>query len=54
MPRSRSDVLYRVCENLQRQVTFTPRVLIANLKGGISSMYEQGILYDTEHRICLE
>ncbi|XP_014468077.1 PREDICTED: protein misato isoform X2 [Dinoponera quadriceps] len=39
----------KICSCIsQRQVTFTPRVLIADLKGGIGSMYEQGILYDTE------
>ncbi|XP_032679851.1 protein misato isoform X2 [Odontomachus brunneus] len=32
----------------QKQVTFTPRLLIADLKGGIGSIYEQGILYDTK------
>lgn len=32
----------------QKQVTFTPRLLTADLKGGIGSIYEQSILYDTE------
>lgn len=32
----------------QKQVTFTPRLLTADLKGGIGSICEQGILYDEE------
>lgn len=32
----------------QKQVTFTPRLLIADLKGSLGYLNEQGSLYDTE------
>lgn len=41
------DVLYKEGENLRKQVTFTPRLLIADLKGTLGYLNEQGSLYDT-------
>ncbi|XP_067212096.1 protein misato-like [Linepithema humile] len=42
------DVLYREGENERRQVTFTPRLLIADLKGALGYLSEHGTLYNTE------
>ncbi|EGI70724.1 PREDICTED: protein misato [Acromyrmex echinatior] len=42
------DVLYKEGENMRKQITFTPRLLIADLKGAIGYLSEQGSLYDTE------
>ncbi|XP_076658270.1 misato mitochondrial distribution and morphology regulator [Halictus rubicundus] len=40
-----NDVLYREGENLQKQVTYTPRVLVVDLKGAFGHLKEEGTLY---------
>ncbi|XP_063995599.1 protein misato [Diachasmimorpha longicaudata] len=42
-----NDVFYREGENPRRQVTFTPRLLIVDLKGSLGYLPERGSLYDT-------
>ncbi|GAB1864451.1 Protein misato [Camponotus japonicus] len=41
------DVLYREGENMQKQVTFTPRLLLVDLKGALGYLSEQGSSYNT-------
>ncbi|KAK1136270.1 hypothetical protein K0M31_000835 [Melipona bicolor] len=41
------DVLYREGENLKRQVTYTPRLLLVDLREAVGYLKEQGTLYDT-------
>nr|XP_050858209.1 protein misato [Vespula vulgaris] len=41
------DVLYREGENFKKQVTFTPRLLLADLKGTLGYLKESGTLYST-------
>ncbi|KAI4499578.1 hypothetical protein M0802_005474 [Mischocyttarus mexicanus] len=43
------DILYREGENLKKQVTFTPRLLLVDLKGTLGYLKESGTLYDTSH-----
>ncbi|KZC11030.1 Protein misato like protein 1 [Dufourea novaeangliae] len=40
------DVLYREGENLQKQVTYTPRLLLVDLKGALGYLKEEGTLYN--------
>ncbi|KAH3882235.1 protein misato homolog 1-like [Dreissena polymorpha] len=40
------DVLYREGQNLQREVTFTPRLVLLDLKGSLRTLRQQGDLYD--------
>lgn len=40
------DVLYREGENYKKQTTFTPRLLIVDLKGSLGYLKESGYLYD--------
>ncbi|OAD59046.1 Protein misato [Eufriesea mexicana] len=40
------DVLYKEGENLRKQVTFTPRLLIVDLKGAFGYLKEEGTLYN--------
>lgn len=40
------DVLYREGENLKRQVTYTPRLLLVDLREAVGYLKEQGTLYD--------
>ncbi|XP_054006063.1 protein misato [Hylaeus anthracinus] len=41
------DVLYREGENLKKQVTYTPRLLIVDLKGVLGYLKEEGTLYES-------
>ncbi|KOC68125.1 Protein misato [Habropoda laboriosa] len=41
------DVLYREGANLKKQVTYTPRLLLVDLKGAFGYLKEEGTLYDT-------
>nr|XP_033328532.1 protein misato isoform X2 [Megalopta genalis] len=43
-----NDVLYREGENLQKQVTYTPRLLLVDLKGTLGYLKEEGTLYHAE------
>ncbi|XP_031847149.1 misato mitochondrial distribution and morphology regulator [Nomia melanderi] len=50
------DVLYREGENLQKQVTYTPRLLLVDLKGTFGYLKEEGSLYnvpEVEETKCL-
>ncbi|CAL7946551.1 unnamed protein product [Xylocopa violacea] len=40
------DVLYREGENLQKQITYTPRLLLVDLKGACGYLKQEGTLYD--------
>lgn len=42
------DVLYREGQNMRRQVTFTPRLLLVDLKGSLGHLSQEGTLYGTE------
>lgn len=41
-----NDVLFREGENILREVTYTPRLIICDLKGSLNSLKETGTLYD--------
>ncbi|XP_015111222.1 protein misato [Diachasma alloeum] len=41
-----NDVLYREGESPRREVTFTPRLLVVDLKGSLGYLAERGSLYD--------
>ncbi|XP_066587453.1 protein misato [Prorops nasuta] len=43
------DVLYREGETQKREVTYTPRLLVVDLKGSNGYLNEQGTLYDTSN-----
>lgn len=45
-----NDVLYREGENLKKQVTYTPRLLLVDLKGAFGYLKEEGSLYDTQSK----
>ncbi|CAE1330132.1 Protein misato homolog 1 [Acanthosepion pharaonis] len=40
------DVLFREGKNLNKQVTFTPRLIVWDLKGSLHSLRKEGTLYD--------
>ncbi|XP_017882951.1 protein misato [Ceratina calcarata] len=40
------NILYREGENLKKQVTYTPRLLLVDLKGTFGYLKEEGTLYD--------
>ena len=40
------DVLYREGQNVKRQTTYTPRLLLVDLKGALGYLKEEGTLYD--------
>lgn len=40
------DVLFREGKNLNKQVTFTPRLILWDLKGSLHSLRKEGTLYD--------
>lgn len=40
------NILYREGENFKKQITFTPRLLLADLKGAFRYLKEEGTLYD--------
>ncbi|XP_076245344.1 misato mitochondrial distribution and morphology regulator [Calliopsis andreniformis] len=44
------DVLYREGENFKRQITYTPRLLLVDLKGSLGYLKEESTLYDVEQR----
>ncbi|XP_074079377.1 protein misato homolog 1 isoform X2 [Macrotis lagotis] len=43
------DVLYRAGQTLQGQETYTPRLILMDLKGSLSSLKQEGGLYQDKH-----
>ncbi|CAK9805721.1 Protein misato [Anthophora quadrimaculata] len=43
------DVLYREGENFKKQVTYTPRLLLVDLKGAFGYLKQEGTLYDVSN-----
>lgn len=46
------DILFREGETRRGEVTFTPRLILAELKGGLGSLKPSGVLYEDEDADC--
>ncbi|XP_062578532.1 protein misato homolog 1-like isoform X1 [Saccostrea cucullata] len=43
------DILWREGRTLKGEITFTPRLIAVDLKGSLSTLKQEGVLYETNH-----